>query len=88
MSARAMSRPDASLLVDPELQGRLARIAEVAGRTVSELVSAVLRDFVEENERQLAAIDAGIAAADAGDVLDYEDVKAGIQKKLAALSAK
>lgn len=50
--------------------------------------SAVLRDFVEENERQLAAIDAGIAAADAGDVLDYEEVKAGIQKKLAALSAK
>ncbi len=49
---------------------------------------AVLRDFIDENERQLAAIDAGIAEADAGELLDFEEVRADLQKKMASFSAK
>ena len=67
---------------------RLEKLAESAGSSAPELVDAVLRDFLDENERQLAAIDAGIAAADAGDLIDFDVVEADVQKKLAALSVR
>jgi len=78
----------ASLLIEPRLWERLEKLAADAGRSVSDLADAVLRDFIDENESQLAAIDAGIAEAEAGELLDYDEVKADIQKKLSALSAK
>lgn len=55
---------------------------------MSELAGAVLRDFIDENEEPLAAIDAGIAETDAGDVHDYDVVKTEIQEKLSALATK
>lgn len=73
---------------DAHLWKRLETVAESAGRSASELADALLRDFLDENERHLAAIDVGIAAADAGDLIDFEEVEADIQKKLAALSTK
>jgi predicted transcriptional regulator len=73
---------------DAQLWQRLETLAESAGRSASELADAVLRDFLDENERHLAAIDVGIAAADAGDLIDFDDVEADVQKKLAALSTK
>ena len=73
---------------DAQLWQRLETLAESAGRSASELADAVRRDFLDENERHLAAIDVGIAAADAGDPIDFEDVEADARKKLAALSTK
>lgn len=73
---------------DADLWKRLETLAESTGRSASELADAVLRDFLDENERHLAAIDVGIAAADAGELIDFEDVDADVQKKLAALSIK
>jgi predicted transcriptional regulator len=88
MATHALSGLDMSPSLDPQLWARLERLAQGAGRSVSELAGAVLRDFVDENERQLAAIDAGIAAADAGDLIEYDEVKADVQAKLAALAAR
>ena len=88
MSTHAIASLDASLTLDPQLWTRLEKLAEAAGRNVSELAGAVLRDFLDENERQLTAIDAGIAEADAGELLDSDDVKKELQGKLAALAAR
>jgi predicted transcriptional regulator len=44
------------------------------------------REELEEDERHLAAIDEGIAAADAGELIDFADVEADVRKKLASLS--
>ena len=86
MSTQAPADADLRVTLDPSLRARLEKLAEVFGRDASELVGAVLRDFLDENERQMAAIDAGIEEADAGELLDYEDVKADALKKLSALA--
>ncbi len=78
----------APLVLEAEVWDRLEKLAESAGRSVSDLADAVLRDFLDANEGQLAAIDAGIAEADAGEVHDLSIVKAGIQEKLSALTTK
>jgi predicted transcriptional regulator len=61
---------------DAHLWKRLETLAESAGRSASELADAVLRDFLDEIERHLAAIDVGIAAADAGELIDFDEVEA------------
>lgn len=85
MSTHAPAADYAPLVLDAQLRERLEELADAAGRSVSELAGAVLREFIDENESQLAAIDAGIAEADAGELYDYDVVKADIQKKLATL---
>ena len=87
MSAYTKAGLTPPLALDPYLWARLEKLAEAAGRSVSELAGAVLRDFLDENEQQLAAIDAGITEADAGQLLDYDDVKADILAKLSARAA-
>ena len=67
---------------------RQETLAECAGRSASELADGVLREFLDENEWHLAAIDVGIAAADAGELINFDDVEADVRKKLAALSTK
>ena len=88
MSAHAPTGLDPQLMLDPQLRARLERIAEAAGRSASEIVAAVVRQFLDENERDLAAIDAGVAEADAGQLLDYDDVKADVLAKLSARTSK
>ncbi len=88
MSAHAPTGLDPLLILDPQLRARLEKIAEAAGRSASEIVAAVVRQFLDENERDLAAIDAGIEEADAGQLLDYDDVKADVLAKLSARTSK
>jgi predicted transcriptional regulator len=86
MSTHAPVGVDLQLVLDPSLRERLEKLAAAIGRDASELAGAVLRGFLDENERQMAAIDAGIEEADAGHLLDYEDVKADVLEKLSALA--
>ncbi len=88
MSAHAPTGLDPLLMLDPQLRARLEKIAEAAGRSASEIVAAVVRQFLDENERDLAAIDAGIEEADAGQLLDYDEVKADVLAKLSARTSK
>ena len=67
---------------------RLETLAECAGRSAFELADGVLRELLDENERQLAAIDVGIAATDAGELIDFDKVEVDVQKRLAKLSTK
>lgn len=86
MSTPALAGVDAQLVIDPSLRERLEKLAAAIGRDASELAGAALRGFLDENEQQMAAIDAGIAEADAGHLLDYDKVKASFQEKLSALA--
>ncbi len=88
MTTHALSNLETPVALDDAAWARLAKLAEAAGRSVSELAGAVLRDFIDENERHLEAFEVGIAAADAGDLIDFDDVEADMDKRLAALSAK
>ncbi|MFT3776544.1 MAG: hypothetical protein QM820_65215 [Minicystis sp.] len=88
MATNAPGHFDAPLAVDPEVWARLEKLAAAAGRSVSDLVGGLLREFIDESEQHLTAIDAGIAAADAGDLIDFDEVEADLDKKLAALAAR
>lgn len=88
MSSHAPTGIDTALILDPQLRARLEKLAEAAGRSASEVVAAVLRQFLDENERDLAAIDAGIEEANAGQLLNCDDVKADVLAKLSARTPK
>ncbi len=86
VTTRAPTGEEAPLVLDQHLLARLEKLAGAAGRSVSELADAVLRDFLEENERMLVAVDAGIAEADAGQLLDFDVVEAELRQKLSIMS--
>lgn len=74
-------------MLDADIWARLRKLADSAGSSVAELASDVLRDYAEESEQRIAAIEAGIAQADAGDLVPWEEVDAGIEARLAAMNA-
>jgi hypothetical protein len=55
------------------------------GSLLNEMSTRAQRSHVDESEQDLAAIDEGIAEAGEGLLLDYDDVKADILKKLSSL---
>ena len=68
-----------SVRLDPELNARIAAIATALDRPKSWVIEQAVEDFVAVQEWQLAAIDEGIRAADAGRVVAHEDVVAWVQ---------
>ncbi len=54
---------------------RLEALARAADRPVDELAAAVIADFVVAEETRLSAIREGVAAADAGDLIDHAAVR-------------
>jgi predicted transcriptional regulator len=56
------------------LNDQLADIATTLNRPKSWVIERALRDYLAVQQLQLAAIDEGIAAADAGRVIGHEDV--------------
>jgi predicted transcriptional regulator len=68
-----------SVRLEPALEDRLTAIAAALDRPKSWVIEQVVRDFVVVQKWQLAAIDAGIGAADAGRVVAHEDVVAWVQ---------
>ena len=65
--------------LDPALNEQVTAIAAALDRPASWVIEQAVRDFVGIHERQLAAIDAGISAADAGRVIAHEDVVAWVR---------
>ena len=63
-----------------ELKVRLERLAESTRRSKSFLASEAIREFVENNEWQIAEIHAALAEADAGDFSSEKDVAALAKK--------
>ena len=62
--------------LDDEVKDRLDRLATATHRSKSFLAAEAIRAFVENNEWQIAEIEAALAEADAGDFATDRDVEA------------
>jgi RHH-type transcriptional regulator, rel operon repressor / antitoxin RelB len=60
----------------PEVKRRLESVALRVRRSRPFLVAEVIEEFLAVQEWQIAAIKEGIAAADRGDIVPHEDVRA------------
>jgi RHH-type transcriptional regulator, rel operon repressor / antitoxin RelB len=76
---RAMSTT-MTVRVEDEIKDRLDRLAESTQRTKSFLAAEAIREYVENNEWQIAEIQAALAEADAGDFASDKDVAALAKK--------
>jgi predicted transcriptional regulator len=68
-----------SVRLEAALNDQVAAIAAALDRPKSWVIEQAVRDFVAVQEWQLAAIDAGIRAADEGRTVAHEDVVAWVQ---------
>jgi predicted transcriptional regulator len=68
-----------SVRLSPDLNDRVGAIATALDRPKSWVIEQAVQDFVAVQEWQLAAIDEGIKAAEAGRVIAHDDVVAWVQ---------
>jgi predicted transcriptional regulator len=67
----------------PEQEARISEAALLSGKATEQLVRDAALRFVRDEEAEfLAAVDEGIADADAGNFVDHEAVWAKVQKAL------
>ena len=78
-----MSEP-MTLRLDAATRKRLDRLARTTDRSRAALAAEAVRQFVEINEWQIAAIQVGVREADRGRFIDHARLKAKWEKKLAA----
>lgn len=74
-----------AIVLDKELEQRLERQAARVHRLPSELAAEAIRHYLEYEEWFVQAVEEGIRAADAGDLVDHEEVKARWEAKRAHL---
>jgi RHH-type transcriptional regulator, rel operon repressor / antitoxin RelB len=69
-----------TLRLEDDMKSRLDRLAESTQRSKSFLAAEAIREFVENNEWQIAEVEAAIAEADAGEFASQDEVAAFAQK--------
>ena len=69
-----------TIRLEDEVKERLDRLAESTRRSKSFLASEAIREFVENNEWQIAEIEAALKEADDGDFASDKDVAALTKK--------
>jgi predicted transcriptional regulator len=72
----AHSSATMTVRLDRETRLRLERLARATSRSKAFLAQEAIRSYLELHEWQVASIEEGIRAADAGEVIEHEDVKA------------
>ncbi len=78
-----MSEP-VTLRLDAAICKRLDRLSKATDRSRSALAAEAVRQYVELNEWQIAAIESGVHEAEQGRFIDHARLKAKWEKKLAA----
>lgn len=68
-----------SVRLRPALNERVAALAAALDRPKSWIIEQALEDYLAVQAWQLAAIDEGIRAADAGQLIAHEDVAAWVR---------
>lgn len=68
--------------LQPEKEAQLAQIAAQRGLKTDELAEQVLSRYLEDDKRFIEAVNIGIAAADRGEFVEHDEVRARIQKIL------
>ena len=69
-----------TLRLEDEIKERLERLAASTRRSKSFLASEAIKEFVENNEWQIAEIQTALTEADADDFASAEDVSAMAKK--------
>ncbi|KAA0594704.1 putative transcriptional regulator [Azospirillum lipoferum] len=67
--------------INEELLASLQRLADRQGGTRDQLIEHAVRLLVESEERFAAAVQEGVEALDAGDVIDHRDVETAFTTK-------
>ena len=78
-----MSEP-VTLRLDPETRKRLDKLVKATERSRASLAAEAVRQFVDLNEWQIAAIEEGVREANKGQFIDHSRLKSKWEKKLAA----
>ena len=69
-----------TIRLEDEVKDRLDQLAESTQRSKSFLAAEAIREFVENNEWQIAEIRASLKEADAGDFASERDAAALVKK--------
>ena len=69
------------VLLKPELASKLSRIAEDQGRSTEALVEEAVERLVDYDDWFLREVQKGLDAADRGELLEHEDVRALIDRR-------
>ena len=73
-----------TLRLDSATRKRLERLAKATERSRAALAADAVRQYLDLNEWQIAAIQAGVREADRGRLIDHRKLKAKWEKRLAA----
>ncbi len=71
-----------SLRLDAELRKRLDNLARATERSRASLSAEAVRQYLDTQEWQIAAIKQGIAQADRSELIDHAKLKAKWEKRL------
>jgi predicted transcriptional regulator len=74
-----MAESTLAVRLAPEVKRRLESIASRVHRSESVLAAEAIEEFLAVQEWQIAAIEEGIAAAERGDLISHEDVRAWVE---------
>ena len=73
-----------SVRLDEETLDRIGRMAEAMDRPRAWLMAHAIKQFVEREEWFIKQVKEGVAAADAGDLIDHTDVRSKWEAKRAS----
>lgn len=73
-----------TLRLDAATRKRLDKLAKATARSRAAIAAEAVKQYVELNEWQIAAIKQGVRQADRGQFIDHARLKAKWEKKLAA----
>lgn len=73
-----------TLRLDRATRKRLDKLAKATERSRAALAADAVRQYLDLNEWQIAAIQAGVEDANRGRTIDHAELKAKWEKKLAA----
>lgn len=68
--------------VKPDIAERLEKLAELMDRSKSYLAAEAIEEYLDVQEWRVKAIKEGIAEADRGELIDFEEVKKQWRKRL------
>ncbi len=77
-----------TLTVPTDIEKRIAALAKDTGRNPDIMTADALRAYVAREERIVASIRDGIAAADRGELVPHEQVVAGLDAIIADAEAR
>ncbi len=67
--------------LNPDLEGRLSRMAAEQGRRAETLVQEAVERLVDYDEWFLRRVDIGLAAADRGEFIEHGDIRKMIDSR-------